>query len=305
MRSTEPRSRTTRPRGTAATLNFQLVPTAMAPGNSTYALFSVKTANPSVAGTVQLIAGTPTGTGLAAHLTYGVRHDRRKPPATRPRMRPGTAVVADGSGLTAGRRDDPGRDGERGHPGQLLLRGDASARRSERGTGADDDADLAVPRDVVVVAAAAREGARRGGRDDDPDDTAEPAGGGPVPRPGGSAPDRRTRAHPAPPRAADRRRAALDRRGGRYGVHPARRARIPPHRSRSSCSAPVRCRRPSRQDPWPWCSASPRGRDRGRGRGDGRSSWRAAGDASHHHDHAGTERSGAGDHDAGRRECRR
>lgn len=37
--------------GAAATLNFQLAPTAMAPGNATYALFSVKTANPSVAGT--------------------------------------------------------------------------------------------------------------------------------------------------------------------------------------------------------------------------------------------------------------
>ncbi|WP_127482877.1 SipW-dependent-type signal peptide-containing protein [Microbacterium oxydans] len=87
--------------GTAATLNFQLVPTAMAPGNSTYALFSVKTANPSVAGTVQLIAGTPTGTGLAAHLTYGVRTIAGTT-CNSTTYAAGTAVVADGSALTAG-----------------------------------------------------------------------------------------------------------------------------------------------------------------------------------------------------------
>ncbi|WP_454114201.1 SipW-dependent-type signal peptide-containing protein [Microbacterium maritypicum] len=87
--------------GTAATLNFQLVPTAMAPGNSTYALFSVKTANPSVAGTVQLIAGTPTGTGLAAHLTCGVRTIAGTT-CNSTTYAAGTAVVADGSALTAG-----------------------------------------------------------------------------------------------------------------------------------------------------------------------------------------------------------
>jgi predicted ribosomally synthesized peptide with SipW-like signal peptide len=87
--------------GAAATLNFQLPPTAMAPGTTTYALFSVKTANPSVAGTLQLTAGTPGGTGLAAHLTYGVRTiagtacNATTYPA-------GTSVVTDGSALTAG-----------------------------------------------------------------------------------------------------------------------------------------------------------------------------------------------------------
>ncbi|WP_334150159.1 SipW-dependent-type signal peptide-containing protein [Microbacterium sp.] len=86
--------------GTAASLSFVLAPTAMAPGTTTYALFSVKTANPSVAGTVQLTAGTPGGTGLATHLTYGVRTiagttcNATTYPA-------GTAVVADGSALTA------------------------------------------------------------------------------------------------------------------------------------------------------------------------------------------------------------
>lgn len=87
--------------GAAATLNFQLAPTAMAPGTTTYALFSVRTANPSVAGTVQLTAGTPGGTGLATYLTYGVRTiagttcNGTTYPA-------GTSVVTDGSALTAG-----------------------------------------------------------------------------------------------------------------------------------------------------------------------------------------------------------
>ncbi|MFK3678274.1 SipW-dependent-type signal peptide-containing protein [Microbacterium sp. NPDC090218] len=87
--------------GTAAALNFQLAPTAMAPGNSTYALFSVKTANPSVAGTLQLTAGTPGGTGLATYLTYGVRTIAGTT-CNATTFAAGTAVVADGSALTAG-----------------------------------------------------------------------------------------------------------------------------------------------------------------------------------------------------------
>ncbi|MCT1478159.1 SipW-dependent-type signal peptide-containing protein [Microbacterium sp. p3-SID336] len=85
--------------GAAAVLNFQLPPTAMAPGTTTYALFSVRTANPSVAGVLQLTAGTPGGTGLAAYLTYGVRTiaGTARSASTYPA---GTAVVADGSALT-------------------------------------------------------------------------------------------------------------------------------------------------------------------------------------------------------------
>ncbi|MEU4015203.1 SipW-dependent-type signal peptide-containing protein [Microbacterium sp. NPDC028030] len=86
--------------GTAAALNFQLAPTAMAPGNTTYALFSVKTANPSVAGTLLLTAGTPTGTGLASYLTYGVRTISGTS-CTSTSYAGGTSVVADGSALTA------------------------------------------------------------------------------------------------------------------------------------------------------------------------------------------------------------
>ncbi|AVL97936.1 hypothetical protein C6C15_13000 [Microbacterium sp. str. 'China'] len=85
--------------GTAAALNFQLPPTAMAPGTTTYALFSVRTANPSVAGVLQLTPGTPGGTGLATYLTYGVRTitGTSCTAATYPA---GTAVVPDGSTLT-------------------------------------------------------------------------------------------------------------------------------------------------------------------------------------------------------------
>ena len=85
--------------GAAAALNFQLPPTAMAPGTTTYALFSVKTASPSVAGVLQLTAGTPGGTGLASSLTYGVRTVSGTT-CSAATYAGGTAVVADGSALT-------------------------------------------------------------------------------------------------------------------------------------------------------------------------------------------------------------
>ena len=59
--------------GSAATLNFQVAPTAMPPGTTTYALYSVTTLNPSVAGTVNLRAAEANSAGLGQHLTYGVR----------------------------------------------------------------------------------------------------------------------------------------------------------------------------------------------------------------------------------------
>ena len=94
--------------GAAAALSFTVAPTAMVPGTTTYALFSVKTANPSAAGTLQLTAGTPGGTGLASYLTYGVR---LVPTAATPSLSCTAAtyaaasastsvVVADGSALT-------------------------------------------------------------------------------------------------------------------------------------------------------------------------------------------------------------
>lgn len=85
--------------GTAAALNFQLPPTAMAPGTTTYVLFSVRTANPSVPGVLQLTPGTPGGTGLATYLTYGVRTITGTS-CTAATYTTGTAVVPDGSALT-------------------------------------------------------------------------------------------------------------------------------------------------------------------------------------------------------------
>lgn len=83
----------------AATLSFVVAPTAMAPGTTTYALFSVKTANPSVAGTVQVTAGTPGGTGLASYLTYGMKTITGTT-CNLANYTGGTTVVADGSALT-------------------------------------------------------------------------------------------------------------------------------------------------------------------------------------------------------------
>ncbi|MDQ4214336.1 SipW-dependent-type signal peptide-containing protein [Microbacterium capsulatum] len=61
--------------GAAASLTFSpgADAAALSPGTTVYALLSVKTANPSGAGTVRLTAGAyPAGT-LADYLTYGVR----------------------------------------------------------------------------------------------------------------------------------------------------------------------------------------------------------------------------------------
>lgn len=93
---------TNHPTATPAALTFTVTPTAMAPGNTTYALFSVKTVNPSVAGTLQLTAGTPTGTGLATHLTYGVKTIVGTTcNSAAYALGTSTSVVADASALTA------------------------------------------------------------------------------------------------------------------------------------------------------------------------------------------------------------
>lgn len=57
----------------AASLTFSAQANGLYPGASTYALFSVKTLNPSVAGTVQLNASSANASGLGEHLEYGVR----------------------------------------------------------------------------------------------------------------------------------------------------------------------------------------------------------------------------------------
>ncbi|MFC7405097.1 SipW-dependent-type signal peptide-containing protein [Georgenia alba] len=87
--------------GQAATLSFQAPPTAMAPGTTTYALFSVRTADPSVAGSVQLTAPGANGAGLGQYLQYGVRTVAGTT-CDATTFGGGTPVVANGSALTTG-----------------------------------------------------------------------------------------------------------------------------------------------------------------------------------------------------------
>lgn len=92
----------THPVGTPAALTFSAPFNAMVPGSTVYALFSVKTANPSVAGSLQLSVASTAGTGLGTYLRYGVRTiaGTSCTAATYPA---GTVVVADNSAIsTAG-----------------------------------------------------------------------------------------------------------------------------------------------------------------------------------------------------------
>jgi predicted ribosomally synthesized peptide with SipW-like signal peptide len=84
-----------------ALLTFQVTPTALAPGTTTYALFSVRTRNPSIAGTVALTAGAGNGAGLGQHLTYGVRTIAGTA-CDAGSFASGTVLVPSGSPLTAG-----------------------------------------------------------------------------------------------------------------------------------------------------------------------------------------------------------
>jgi predicted ribosomally synthesized peptide with SipW-like signal peptide len=94
------------PTSSAAALSFPLPVSGMGPGMTSYALFSVKTANPSVAGTVALSAASTnntSGTGLGASLTYGVKSiaSGAAGACTAASFAAGTTVVAPGSALTA------------------------------------------------------------------------------------------------------------------------------------------------------------------------------------------------------------
>lgn len=64
---------TSHPVGAPAALSFSAPFSAMVPGSTVYALFSVRTANPSVTGSLQLSTTSTTGTGLGSYLRYGVR----------------------------------------------------------------------------------------------------------------------------------------------------------------------------------------------------------------------------------------
>ncbi|WP_341955096.1 SipW-dependent-type signal peptide-containing protein [Microbacterium sp. LWH13-1.2] len=89
------------PVGTPATLSFSTPFNAMAPGNTVYALFSVRTANPSVAGTLQLSVTSTAGTGLGTYLRYGVRSIAGTT-CNGTTYSAGTAVVPDNSTMATG-----------------------------------------------------------------------------------------------------------------------------------------------------------------------------------------------------------
>lgn len=86
----------------SAVLDFQAAPTAMTPGTTTYALFSVRTSEASVAGSVQLSADTGNDAGLGQYLTYGVR-EVASPTCDQAAFDASSSdVVSPGSALTAG-----------------------------------------------------------------------------------------------------------------------------------------------------------------------------------------------------------
>lgn len=71
--STDGTNFTQHPTSPGAGLTFTGPATALTPGDKAYGMFSVKTVNPSMAGTVQLKATAGNGSALGAHLTYSVR----------------------------------------------------------------------------------------------------------------------------------------------------------------------------------------------------------------------------------------
>ncbi|GAA3876037.1 hypothetical protein GCM10022381_18390 [Leifsonia kafniensis] len=95
------------PSSSGAALNFAVPVTGLGPGMTSYALFSVKTANPSMAGTVTLAAAATnntSGTGLGEYLTYGVKSiaNGAAGGCTAAAFAAGATVVAPGSALTTG-----------------------------------------------------------------------------------------------------------------------------------------------------------------------------------------------------------
>jgi predicted ribosomally synthesized peptide with SipW-like signal peptide len=90
------------PSTSAATLSFSVPVAAMAPGNTTYALFSVKTTNPSVAGTVLLTSSSTAGTGLGTYLKYGVKTITGTTCTAATYAASTSVVIADGTALTTG-----------------------------------------------------------------------------------------------------------------------------------------------------------------------------------------------------------
>ena len=88
-----------------AALSFTAPVTAMSPGSTSYAKFTVKTTSATnVAGTLVLGGATVTGTGLGGYLTYGVRtiSAATTTACDANTFASGTTVVPSGSALTTG-----------------------------------------------------------------------------------------------------------------------------------------------------------------------------------------------------------
>jgi predicted ribosomally synthesized peptide with SipW-like signal peptide len=89
------------PSAPGASLAFAPTTDAMVPNTTVHALYSVKTAPTSVAGSVQLTAGPDNGSGLGAYLRYGV-HTIPGTTCNATTFAAGSVVVSTGSALTVG-----------------------------------------------------------------------------------------------------------------------------------------------------------------------------------------------------------
>lgn len=89
------------PEAPGASLDFTLSPTALVPGTTVYALYSVKTAATSVAGTATLTGDPTNSDGFRTYLSYGVTAIAGTSCSSATHSA-GTEVVPAGSALTVG-----------------------------------------------------------------------------------------------------------------------------------------------------------------------------------------------------------
>ncbi len=87
------------PEAPGASLVFTLTPSALTPGTTVYALYSVKTAATSVAGTTTLTGDAGNSAGLGAYLSYGVTAIATTT-CSSSTYSAGTVIVPAGSALT-------------------------------------------------------------------------------------------------------------------------------------------------------------------------------------------------------------
>lgn len=81
-----------------ATLTFSVPPTALAPGQTVYAQYSIRTAAGSVPGTVQLTANSGNSSGLGQWLRYGVRTIANTQVCNQTSFNASTTIIVPGAG---------------------------------------------------------------------------------------------------------------------------------------------------------------------------------------------------------------